>query len=238
MISEEVSSRLCASIGTGSLHQLEKLLKRALHIGAGLVEIRVDYLAEGELAGLRGLVAKHRERLILTCRTRQEGGHFRGDLPEYLRTVQDLMAMEPRFVDLEFYWVKNRLAGLKGQRGIIVSWHDPQRTPLPGQLRRRLEGMKGYGEIVKIVPWARTGRDAANVLGLYRFTRPGELIAFAQGPRGLPSRLLCLFAGAPFTYVSVGEEATAPGQIPLEDAKFLIAAMAPYLSAARAGAPA
>ncbi|MER3601785.1 MAG: hypothetical protein C4339_03600 [Nitrososphaerota archaeon] len=230
MSAPEVSARLCASIGVSSLAKLEKLIRRAFHFGAGLVEVRVDYLGEGQLPGLRGVVAPYLDRLILTCRTASEGGFFRGLLREYLALVRDLLSMEPRFVDIDYFTLKERLPELKGSKGIIASWHHPSLTPEPGRLRRLFEGMRGCGEVLKIVPWARTGRDAGNVLSLYRLARPGELIAFAQGPRGIHSRLLCLFAGAPFTYVSVGEEATAPGQIALEDARFLLAAMQPFLT--------
>ena len=48
-----------------------------------------------------------------------------------------------------------------------------------------------------------------------------NLIAFAMGDSGKMSRILCLYLGAPFTYVSLGKP-VAPGQFSLDQIKKIL----------------
>ena len=95
---------------------------------------------------------------------------------------------------------------------------------------------------VKIVTTATGAADPARVLSLYGAARrlgrgsgagaagrAGEgggggkgrrrpwLVAFAMGEMGRMSRVLCLYLGSPYTYVSLGGAAVAPGQPELGD---------------------
>ena len=46
---------------------------------------------------------------------------------------------------------------------------------------------------------------------------PGRVVAFAMGKKGVLSRLLAPYYGAPFTYVYIGEKPVAPGQLGFEE---------------------
>ena len=48
-----------------------------------------------------------------------------------------------------------------------------------------------------------------------------NLIAFAMGDYGRMSRIICLYLGSPFTYVSLGKP-VAPGQFSLEQIKKIL----------------
>jgi len=63
--------------------------------------------------------------------------------------------------------------------------------------------------------------DPAHVLSLYARVSKINLIAFAMGDFGRISRILCLYLGSPFTYVSLGK-AIAPGQFNLTEVKSIV----------------
>ena len=74
-------------------------------------------------------------------------------------------------------------------------------------------------QVVKIASYARELQDNLKVAKLVktRARRSPKLVSLALGPSGLPSRLLALKWGCPFTYASAGNNfAVAPGQIPVE----------------------
>jgi len=59
------------------------------------------------------------------------------------------------------------------------------------------------------------------VLSLYNNASKLNLIAFSMGEYGKMSRILCLFFGSPYTYVSLGKP-IAPGQFSLDEIKSII----------------
>jgi len=63
---------------------------------------------------------------------------------------------------------------------------------------------------------AKKVTDASYVLSIYARAQGIKLIAFAMGDEGRISRILCLYLGSPFTYVSLGK-AVAPGQFSLKE---------------------
>ena len=78
-----------------------------------------------------------------------------------------------------------------------------------------------FSKFVKIVTNAKTINDSSNILSLYSNSTNTNLIAFAMGDNGRMSRILCLYLGAPFTYVSLGKP-IAPGQFSLEQVKKIL----------------
>ena len=66
---------------------------------------------------------------------------------------------------------------------------------------------------------AKSINDASRILVLYNDIKI-KLIAFAMGEEAKFTRILCLYLGSPFTYVSLGK-AIAPGQFSLKEIKSL-----------------
>ena len=81
--------------------------------------------------------------------------------------------------------------------------------------------MSKFSKFVKIVTSAKTINDSSKVLSLYNNSSKTNLIAFAMGDYGRMSRILCLYLGSPFTYVSLGKP-IAPGQFSLEQVKKIL----------------
>ena len=81
--------------------------------------------------------------------------------------------------------------------------------------------MKKYSKNIKIVTFAKTNNDSSRILSLYNNSFNVKLIAFAMGDFGKMSRVLCLYFGSPFTYVSLGKP-VAPGQFSLDQIKSIV----------------
>ena len=74
---------------------------------------------------------------------------------------------------------------------------------------------------VKIVSTAKSIDDSTQILQLYSKKGSNNLIAFAMGDKGEISRILCLYLGSPYTYVSLGRP-VAPGQFSIAEMKKII----------------
>jgi 3-dehydroquinate dehydratase type I len=74
--------------------------------------------------------------------------------------------------------------------------------------------MAGGADICKLVTTARNFDDNDRTLSMISEFRPKEIVAFAMGPRGQTSRILCPLCGGIFTYAAINKDAqSASGQI-------------------------
>ena len=80
--------------------------------------------------------------------------------------------------------------------------------------------MKKYSSVIKIVTTAKTEYDVPKILCLYSKASGLSLVAFCMGEIGKISRVICLYMGSPFTYVSLGKP-IAPGQYSLREIRKL-----------------
>ena len=111
-----------------------------------------------------------------------------------------------------------RLPGFPRLR-VVHSFHESTDAPadLSAMLARALSAARDpggpHGDWVKIVAWAAHAEQAARVHPLYALAPRGALIAFAMGEGGGSSRTWAPAFGAPWTFASWPNEATAPGQL-------------------------
>ena len=83
------------------------------------------------------------------------------------------------------------------------------------ELIKTLElGMRYKADIIKLITYARNIEDNDTILSLYKASEEMKvkIVAFCMGNLGLPSRILCIYHNAAFTYASLNEK-SAPGQI-------------------------
>ena len=104
---------------------------------------------------------------------------------------------------------------------LLVSWHDFQKTPKTIELKNKIKKMSKFSNNVKIVSTAKSVDDATRMLELYDKKGKNNLISFAMGDAGKISRILCLYLGSPYTYVSLGK-AVAPGQFSVDEVNKII----------------
>lgn len=194
----------------------EALVERmtALADGADLFEIRADRVLDLDLLTL---LRARTKPLVLTCRSRSQGGEWPDDDPQRGLTLLEGALRGFDYVDVEHRSGLDQVAREKAGHGLIVSHHDLAGTPEHLDLLYRAMCDEG-ADIVKIAVTPRSISDVGRLLALAeRVGRAGgtPLIPIALGPMGLVTRVSAGRHGAPFTYAAAepGAEAAA-GQLP------------------------
>ena len=190
---------------------------------ADLIELRVDYMRNAEL---EKLLKAGEKPLIVTNRPRAEGGRYRGDEKRRLAILREATELGAAFVDVEIRTERSSLRELiKNKNGtrMVLSFHDFQRTPSGGELRKLLDRMNRQGaDVGKIVTFARSWDDNLKVLALipYARRRRQAIVTFCMGKKGKMSRIFSPLMGAAWTYASLSrKQASAPGQLTIQEMK-------------------
>jgi 3-dehydroquinate dehydratase type I len=202
--------RICAVITNGDIESIRKAEPLA-----DLFEVRIDMIGNG----WQDIAKIIKKPWIATNRLKTEGGMWEGSeearLKELLKAVKsgaDMVDIEMASPDLE-----EIIPVIKKKARCIISHHDIRRTPPAAELRRIIENEMAAGaDICKLVTTARNFDDNDNILSMISEFRPREITAFAMGPRGQTSRILCPLCGGIFTYAAINRgEQSASGQITL-----------------------
>jgi 3-dehydroquinate dehydratase-1 len=216
--------KTCVSIAQKTPGGLKKVIKKALK-KSDYVEIRFDFLKPSEVPKALELIKKDLKKSVCTLRPKSEGGKFSGVEKERIAILKLIAEYNPFLLDVEFNSLKKNKTLVKylkkTKTPILVSWHDFKKTPNIATLNRILEQMVKFSKNVKIVTNAKSVKDSSYVLSLYGRVSTINLIAFAMGDYGKMSRILCLYLGSPYTYVSLGKP-IAPGQFSLNEVKSIV----------------
>jgi 3-dehydroquinate dehydratase type I len=211
---------ICASVVASTMKEALNKMKKGFPL-ADLLEIRVDHIRDLDLETL--LKAK-KGGLLVTNRSRKEGGAFAGTEPERIRILIDAVSLGADYVDVEAGTDRMLMEELRraighhgGRTRLIVSYHNFRRTPSLQTLQRKVDECIGCGaDIVKIVTTAWAVEDNLRVLGLIPYVQKKgkKAIAFCMGEKGRISRIAAPLMGACLTFASLkkGEE-SAPGQL-------------------------
>jgi 3-dehydroquinate dehydratase/shikimate dehydrogenase len=188
------------------------------------IELRLDWLrSDAQRARFLLWLRKHRPRhaiLIATCRRREGGGLFSGNLKAELYWLALAREAGCLWCDLEIETLRklpgHSLRAYALPPRVLLSAHDFRRTPPLGNLLP--QRFRRMAHAIKI---AATARTIADSVGLLRFARktPNSVVV-SMGETGLPARLLALREGSALAYAPVSA-ATAPGQVCLRELKHL-----------------
>lgn len=186
------------------------------------VELRLDWLADDtEIRRFLRRLAARRPKAILiaTCRRREAGGRYEGTIAKQLVHLADAVRAGCAWYDLEIETARQcppeLLDVLLGESRQLTSAHFFKRMPANLQhVAAELAG--GRSDAIKIAGQCDSLADALNLLRFARKSR--NIVAVPMGDVALPARLLAVREGSAFTYAPV-ENATAPGQISLEQVK-------------------
>jgi 3-dehydroquinate dehydratase/shikimate dehydrogenase len=177
-------------------------------------------------ARLRQMLQRlHSPQVIATCRRAAAGGVFRGTVEQQTEILAAAVRAGCQWVDLEIESVSHAGSIVLHQfrpAKVIVSYHNYRETAALGTVYRRLARLPV--EVVKIAGQARRLRDNIQILKLLKSHRgrAPKLVALALGTSGIPSRLLGLRWGCPFTYASAGNHfGVAAGQLPSDVMRFV-----------------
>jgi 3-dehydroquinate dehydratase-1 len=213
--------KTCASIAEKSPLKIKQVLKIALK-KSDYVEVRFDFLKIEQIPKALEIIKKDLNKIVCTLRPKTEGGKFSGNEKERIAILKLIAEYNPFLLDVEFNTLKRNSSLVKYLKStktkLLVSWHDFKKTPSSAELKKKINQMSKFSSNVKIVSTAKSTDDSTRMLELYSKKGKNNLISFAMGDFGRISRILCLYLGSPYTYVSLGK-AVAPGQFSVDEVK-------------------
>ena len=216
--------KTCISIAESSPNKIKIKLKAALK-KSDYIEIRLDFLKMEQVPIALEIIKKDLNRIVCTLRPKTEGGKFSGTEKERISIIKLIAEYNPFLLDIEYNTLKKNKELLKylktTKTKLLVSWHDFKKTPKSIELKNQINQMSKFSSNVKIVSTAKSTEDATRMLELYNKKGKNNLISFAMGDAGRISRILCLYLGSPYTYVSLGK-AVAPGQFSVDEVNKII----------------
>ena len=216
--------KTCVSIAETSPKKIRIKLKEALK-KSDYVEVRLDFLKKEQVPNTLEIIKKDLNKIVCTLRPKTEGGKFEGSEKERISIIKLISEYNPYLLDVEYNTLKKNKELLKYLKStktkLLVSWHDFKKTPKTTELQNKIKQMSKFSSNVKIVSTAKSTDDSTRMLGLYNKRGKNNLISFAMGDLGKISRILCLYLGSPYTYVSLGK-AVAPGQFSVDEVNRII----------------
>jgi len=216
--------KTCVSIAETSPKKIKIKLKEALK-KSDYVEVRLDFLKKEQVPNTLEIIKKDLNKIVCTLRPKTEGGKFEGSEKERISIIKLISEYNPYLLDVEYNTLKKNKELLKYLKStktkLLVSWHDFKKTPKTTELQNKIKQMSKFSSNVKIVSTAKSTDDSTRMLGLYNKRGKNNLISFAMGDLGKISRILCLYLGSPYTYVSLGK-AVAPGQFSVDEVNKII----------------
>jgi 3-dehydroquinate dehydratase-1 len=222
---------ICVPLAASDLPGLVDQARAAALLAPDLIEWRADACEDLEPSKLGRILVELRAiigdvPLIFTCRRVEEGGF--NAIDDGLRLRIDLAAVASGRIDLldteqaggGDFIATARDACRRAGVGLILSWHDFERTPPAAVIVDRLARAEALGaDIAKAAVMPVDGDDMFTLLEATRQARRGAvkipLITMAMGAKGLVSRIVGPVYGSDVAF-AVGVQATAPGQVPIE----------------------
>ena len=223
-------SKICAVVAAESAAAMWRQLKRAL-AETKTIELRLDWLAnDGEIERfLARLAANARGRggrgagptFVATCRRREAGGRYRGTIAKQLVHLGAALRAGCAWYDLEIESASccpaELVDVLLGEGRQICSAHFFQRGPK--DFNRVVAALSSVRpDAIKIAAQCESLSEARRVMAIAHGRR--DVIAVPMGDVALPMRVLGLREGRNLVYAPV-ENATAPGQVSLDEMKNL-----------------
>ena len=216
--------KTCVSIAESSPNKIKIKLKTALK-KSDYVEVRLDFLKKEQVPKVLEIIKKDLNKIVCTLRPKTEGGRFEGNEKERISIIKLISEYNPYLLDIEYNTLKKNKELVKYLKStktkLLVSWHDFKKTPKNTELQNKIKQMSKFSCNVKIVSTAKSTDDSTRMLELYSKKGKNNLISFAMGDAGKISRILCLYLGSPYTYVSLGK-AVAPGQFSIDEVNDII----------------
>ncbi|MEI6242649.1 MAG: type I 3-dehydroquinate dehydratase [Chlamydiota bacterium] len=155
---------------------------------------------------------------LFTLRKKSQGGLFQKNEEERKILIQKLCELEPEFFDIEYDTSKDFVLSLQSQYPnlkIISSYHNFSNTPSHLSDVYSLVKNAFPAHLYKIVTYAHSILDTLRMILFTKEknTHTQNLIGFCMGEQGEISRILAPFTKSPFTFASLDEQITAPGQL-------------------------
>lgn len=172
-----------------------------------LYEVRIDLTGDG----WQDWVKRLRKPWVASNRRQDEGGNWTGNEPLRVGKLFKAVEFGARIVDIELNTdgLPNLVTQIKKEKAAcLISTYYKASTPDLHELKEKVnEQITAGADICKIVTRAGRFEDNFTLLNLFGEFPKTKLVAFADGPEGVTSRVLSVFAGGYFTYASITAEA-------------------------------
>lgn len=200
------SPNLCAVVARTRHGVMIAEMMDAAANGAGMVELRLDYLAKAP--DFKRLFEKKPCQIITTIRRKSDGGKYLIKEEERQALLRQAIVGGTDWVDLEWDVIDKIPRFGKVKR--IVSYHNFQE--IPSDIVAIYQKMcSSDADVVKVACMAKSPDDNWRILELFQGA-PKPTVAFCMGEMGFPSRILGGILGAPFAYaVHNPDRVVAPG---------------------------
>jgi 3-dehydroquinate dehydratase / shikimate dehydrogenase len=215
------SDRVCAVVAAPDARSMRRQLSQALE-QTRTAELRLDWLVgDAEIAKFLKLLSARRPKatLIATCRRREAGGRYSGTVAKQIVHLAEALRAGCTWYDFEIEGLRKcpreLMATVLGEGKQLASAHFFH--SLPKSLPKVAAELSSHGAAaIKIAAQCDSLAQARALLDFGR--KHPKVVAIPMGDVGLPARFLALRAKRAFAYAPV-ENATAPGQISLEEMK-------------------
>lgn len=233
----------CVPLTATDPEQLLRQADVALNLRADLVEWRADFFENRTEASLTQAASRLRstmahEPILFTLRSATEGG--KSELPQNARKSCIERVAEAGCVNLidielsnEESFVRDviRTAHRNAAR-VVLSFHDFTKTPDSGFLLDTIGKMvERGGDIAKLACMPQNLHDVLRMLEVTLTARERypatPLCTMAMSALGSVTRTAGFLYGSDMAF-AVGEESSAPGQIPIADARAITAKLLQY----------
>ena len=214
---------ICAPILEKKSESVLQSAKKAIDLGADILEFRIDALENPDANEVQNLIEEINYPLIATNRMKSEGGFFNGSEEERI-SILIKAAKNADIVDIELH-TENKLQEkvIKASKLSIISYHDFKKTPSFAELLDVVKKEKEIGDIAKFAVMPNSNKDTLTVLKV--LSEVHNTIGIAMGEIGKYTRVVAPIFGSPITFASIGRE-SAPGQLDIQTTKDILQKLA------------
>ena len=192
---------------------------------ASAVEIRLDLMRDLTKNRVEHLAETFHGPIILTLRSRAEGGEFDGDADSWMNRIIPFLPLVT-MVDVEIRF-REHACHLKDLGITVIASCHRNEMLSPAELDKLYLELRSFGDIPKI---AVRPRDTSDLLTLLDFTHTAgkPVIISVTGIVCRYARPLLPLFGSLFTYCYI-DKPTSPGQYSLQEMKILSRLLSPAI---------
>ena len=210
---------ICVPILERKSESVLESAKKAVDLGADILEFRIDVLEDPDTDEIQNIIAEINHPLIATNRVKSEGGFFNGSEEERI-SILIKAAKYADIVDIELQTESElREKVIKASKSTIVSYHDFKKTPSFADLLDVVAKEKEIGDMAKFAVMPNNNKDTLTVLKV--LSEVSNTIGIAMGDIGKYTRVIAPIFGSPITFASIGTE-SAPGQLDIQTTKYIL----------------
>lgn len=193
---------------------------------AQIAELRLDYWPRPDMNAIAASIERLHESskfIIVTLRTKSQGGHFAGSSTAYAQQYRMLFtACTPDAIDVELTTtaiIRDELVALAHTHGVavIASHHDFTACPPQSICKAQLHAEHAFADVLKLAVTPHTAAETTTLCELNawaRLTFAQPAIVIGMGAAGQATRIATGENAPALTFATLGQ-GSAPGQLSL-----------------------